>query len=325
MKMKLSILGLVLAACAFTACDSEDKVENFPTPDAKTEVLMKKFPAAEGVYWHKSKDGKYDIATFKLAASRAAAKDSVEVWFGDQDQMRLVDQEIAFTELPAEVQAKFNRTQSFFNKEQYSNTAFWTIDDVCKIERDNVISYKIEVEGVKVEMEVDLYYDALGILLKEIEDADEDESDEAPLEIPENIMKWIQANYAKAEIVDYEAEVEDGVKIHDLDLKEGAVIIEIELTEKGAELIAIKEFNYATVEALPLDVQAKLKEALAKQTVFVLADVSDIEMMIEAGDEVYSFELEKDNVESELQITKKSDGTFVIGEIESEEPEEEEK
>ncbi|MEG0498663.1 MAG: PepSY-like domain-containing protein [Alistipes sp.] len=325
MKMKLSILGLVFAVCAFTACDNEDKVENFPTLDSKAEVLMKKFPAAEGVYWHKSKDGKYDIATFKLAASRAAAKDSVEVWFGDQDQMRLVDQEIAFTELPAEVQAKFNRTQSFFNKEQYSNTAFWTIDDVCKIERDNVVSYKIEVEGVKVETEVDLYYDALGILLKEMEDTDEGDSEEKPLEIPENIMKWIQANYAKAEIVDYEAEVEDGVKIHDLDLKEGAVVIEIELIEKGAELIAIKEFNYATVEALPLDVQAKLKEAFAKQTVFVLADVSDIEMMIEAGDEVYSFELEKDNVESELQITKKSDGTFVIGEIESDEPEEEEK
>ncbi|MEG2612060.1 MAG: hypothetical protein RR971_01020, partial [Alistipes sp.] len=168
------------------------------------------------------------------------------------------------------------------------------------------------------------YFDEQGILLKEVEDKDEDEEDEAPLEIPANIATWINTNYPKAEVLDYESDVEEGVRYHELDLKEGVIIIEIELMEKGTELTAVIEYNYPNAAALPADVLAKLQEVIDAQTVFALTDIEDIEMTIEAGAEVYSFDFEKADAEAELEIIKNSDGTFVVGKIEIEGEEEEE-
>ncbi|MEG2370799.1 MAG: hypothetical protein RSB23_06515 [Alistipes sp.] len=328
MKIKLSVLGLFLATCiAFVGCSNDNDGEKIASN--RERVLLNKYPNASAIIWGKSKNGKYDIATFTLSKGRAAAgaADQVTAWFGQgSDDIRLVDQEITFAELPTEVQTKFNETRSIYNKELYGDKAFWTADDVYKLERDGVVSYKIEADGVKVDVEMDLYFDVQGILLKEVQDTEEsnDDEEETPLEIPENVAAWITTNHPNAEILDYDVETENGVRIHELDLKEQNIIMEVRLTETATGFTVDIEKNFPNVDALPQDILAKLKEVIAKQTTFVIGDIEDIEMVNIDEAEVYTFEFEKDDVEAELEIAKNSDGTYVVGDIEIEEEEGEE-
>ncbi|MEG1623041.1 MAG: PepSY-like domain-containing protein [Alistipes sp.] len=332
MKMKLSILGLLLAlGVLFVSCSKDKDSDSGKVINNREQALLNKYPNASAISWKKSKDNKYDIATFNLPKGTRAGNGvaNVSAWFAPNDAtMCLVDQEITFEELPVAVQDKFATLKSAFNQELYSNTAFWMLDDVCKLERDGVVSYKIEVEGVQAEIEVDLYFDEQGILLKEVEDIDtqddEDGEEETPLEIPENVANWITANYPNAEILDYEMEEENGVRVHELDLKEQNIIIEVTLTEGAEGLTAEIENYYPNVEALPQDILEKLKEAIAKQTLFVLADVDEIEMITINGDEIYTIEFENETAEGEVDITKKSDGTYVIGDFEIDTEDEEE-
>ncbi|MEG1738132.1 MAG: PepSY-like domain-containing protein [Odoribacter sp.] len=309
MKIRLLILGLLFATGACIVACSEDD-DNGGTNGVhignKEKALLSKYPQAENFQWKKSKDQKYDIATFILSKvpSKAAVTptDTVNVWFGENEKMRLIDEEIAFEALPEAVKSKFAKTNSILDKSLYSDVKQWEMDDVYKLERDGVVSYKIEMENIATEKEYDLYYDALGILIKEVEDMDEEE-DEAPLEIPEDIKNWVTKNYAGAEILDFEMEEENGVKLYELDLKQGKLIIEIELS---ADLIATEEYNYPTPEALPAEILAKLKEVIAKQAVYALTDIDDIEMTKENGSEIYSIEFEKGKVECSLSIIKDS-------------------
>ncbi|MEG0602531.1 MAG: PepSY-like domain-containing protein [Mucinivorans sp.] len=315
MKSKLTVLCLSLAASCILI-GSCQKTNDDKSTNQKTALVTQKYPLATDLKWTKSANGQYDIAIFRLPASaaraRAAADDSVSIWFDSANKMRLIDQEIDFDKLPAAVQVKFKTTRSVFDKQLYSDVQHWVLDDASQVERDNIVSFKIEVEGKTTDAEVDLYFDQQGVLIKEIKDTD-DQADEMPLEIPSAIKDWAAASYPEAKILDYELEEEAGVKKHELDLQNGVIIIEVELVENGGKLAVSEEFNFASVEALPKEVLAKLNEAIAKQTTFVLADVNQIEMTVQEGSEVYVFEFGPK--EAQLQITKNADGTFVVGAI----------
>lgn len=319
MKTKLFILGFMIAVSSlFTACQDDDHTDN--TLGNKEKVLLSKYPQAQNINWRKSKDNKYDIATFTLPFTKvvAANADTVQVWFGQNDNIRLTHQEISFNALPAAVKKSFGKTKcnplkglsdATLLNTSYQDTQIWEIDDVYKLERDGAVSYKIEMDALYKDIEINLYYDEQGILLKEILDDDEEET---PLEIPQSIKEWLDTNHKNAEILDYESDEEDHGKEHELDLKEGEIILEITLLEaNGKLLLTEEEYNYPNLNALPDDVKNKALELLGTLTDITEEDIHEIEMEKEKnGNEVYSIELEKGNKEITIEITKDSQGNL---------------
>lgn len=314
MKTKLILLGILLAVSAvFTACNDDDGGNNSNNENENREkTLLAKYPQAQNISWAKSKDNKYDIATFILLQTKAATADTVQVWFGQNDNIRLVNQEISFKQLPAAVQSSFEKTKCNPTKGDigksllntlYSNQQLWETDDIYKLERDGVISYKMEMEALQPEIEINLYYDEQGILLKEVIENEE----ELPLEIPENIRTWVTTNYKDAEILDYEMEEEKGVTEHELDLKQGKIVIEITLNNNLR--VTEEEYNYPNLETLPQVIQTKFQELLGTLTGIAEEDITEIEMEKDPdGSEVYTIELEKVDREITMEITKDNQG-----------------
>ena len=196
--------------------------------NTKQNILLSKYPNAQNVNWTKSADNKYDIAQFTLSKERSAANmlDQIDVWFGSNNAIRLIKEEISFSSLPMAVRDAFNRTicrplkeisnQNLINT-FYSNQQIWEIDDIYLLEKDGIISYRIEVEtvsGIKPEVEMVLVYDAQGILIREYEAFDFD--DVKPLEIPENILRWIDENFPGSDILNYECDVDDDEIEHEI-------------------------------------------------------------------------------------------------------------
>lgn len=322
MKTKLFILGLLMAACSlFTACQDDDNTgSDF---DNKEKILLSRYPQAENINWKKSKDNRYDIATFTLpsevtkAANRAV--DMLEVWFGQNDNICLITREIAFPALPDAIKNSFQHTkcnpaqglldETLLNT-SYSNTQIWEIDDIYKLERDGAISYKIEMEAHHKEVEINLYYDEQGILLREVTD---DQEIETPFEIPNQIKEWINTNHQNAEILTYERESEKGRIEHELVLKEGKIILEITLGEiNGGLTILEEEYNYPNLDALPEDIRAKANELLATLQDMSGNDIQEIEMRKDLqGKQIYSIELEKGNKEITIKIIKDNQGNII--------------
>lgn len=320
MKTNLIFFALLLAVSVLLpACNDDDNNDGNYTTKEKT--LLSKYPKAENITWKKSGDNKYDIATFTLPkVVKAALNDTVQVWFGQDENIRLVNQEISFSKLPELVQRSFEKTKCQPEKGNigalllntlYADNGIWEIDDVCKLERDGVIAYKIEMEALAQDVEIDLYYDEQGILTKETPD----DGEETPLEIPISIKEWVQGHYPDTEILDYEMEEEkDGIE-HEVDLKIGKIVLEIVLIEKNKQLeIVEEEYNYASLDDLPEKVVAKFRELLATETRVSEADIDDITMEKENGNEVYSIELEKGELEITIKVMKDSQSE-ISGEI----------
>lgn len=319
MKTKLFILGLMIAVSSlFTACQDDDKADN--TFSNKEKVLLSKYPQAQNINWKKSKDNKYDIATFILPGTKAIATnaDTVQVWFGQNDNIRLAHQEISYNALPATIKKSFEKTKcnplkglsdATLLNTSYQDIKIWKIDDIYKLERDGAVSYKIEIDALNKDIEINLYYDEQGILLKEILDDDEEET---PLEIPQSIKEWIDANHKNAGILDYELDEEDHGKEHELDLKEGKIILEITLQETNGKLsLTEEEYNYPELNALPDDVKNKALELLGHLSDWNEEDIHEIEMEKEKnGNEVYTIELEKGEKEITIGIIKDSQGNL---------------
>lgn len=293
--------------------------------DAKELILMNKYPNAQNLSWGKSADKKYDIATFTLPRTRAAVLDTVNVWFGSNNDMRLVKEEISFDNLSADIKEAFDRaicrplngvSDNTLINTRYSDAKVWEVDDVYQLEKDGVVSYRIEMETVssrKDEVEMVLIYDVQGILLNEYEAADDD--DEAPLEVPAHILSWIEDNFAGSEILDYEQEDEDGEIEHEIDLKLDNIIIEVELSEVAGQITVTEiEYNFPSLNALPAAVKEKAIELIEALEAFTVADVCEIEMEVsEEDEEVYEIELRNADKEIELTIIRSADGTVTVG------------
>lgn len=312
MKTKKIIAALsILMCCLFAACSNDDNDWN--SNEAPTEELAKalrlKYPNAGNVKWNKK--GSYDVATFTLTETRAENLDTVSVWFNAKAQIRLVDEETDFGSLPQAVKDGFNKAKDV-NGVLYSDAKVWKVDDVYMLNRDSVIAYKIEVESVaNDDVERDLQFNELGVLIKDEKHLDEDEM---PLDVPEKLMNWIDANYKGAAVVDYEYEKDDAE--HELDLLQKNVSIELALIEKdGGFVITEEEYEYQSLSDLPQDIQDKVKAAIDAHKGVSADDIEEIEMKKKNGEEVYTVEFEKNNAEYELEVVRHADGTIDAGTV----------
>ena len=201
---------MVAGTLLFASCSND---ENNPLPDGTSgevpalvlDEFNSLFPGATNVVW--STKGEYAVASFYWDGSRA---DNVvrnhTAWFALANGVwGMTEKEIRFADLPEAV-------KNAFGASEYGQ-APWRADDevdVLKRNGDSEILYVIDVEkneGGK-ETDVDLYYTAEGVLVKEVIDAEDekDYQDYLPQTPSGTVESWLKEKYPDARIIDVDNE-----------------------------------------------------------------------------------------------------------------------
>ena len=150
MKLKVFLAMLVMGVSAWTlqSCDNDDDDDWVTVPAELTRSLADKHPQATRVEWEA--EGGYYVADFYEDGWEKSA------WFTPDGTWQLTETELRFMDLPDAVQTAFRN----------GGYATWEIEDVDRVERpDREVVYVIEVE--QFDQEVDLFYTADGILVKD--------------------------------------------------------------------------------------------------------------------------------------------------------------
>lgn len=204
LKMYFVMLALGVSAWTLQSCGNDD--DSIAVSETLTRSLADRHPDAERVEWETDKG--YFVADFYEAGKEKSA------WFTPEGLWQLTETEIPFNALPDAVQTAFNGST-------YAN---WHVEDVDMVERPDVETiYVIEVE--QGEQEVDLFYTADGVLVKEVANTGgngQGGSDYLPSEVPAAIQSFIDERYPNARVVETDRE-QNGYKvdiIHDGRAKE---------------------------------------------------------------------------------------------------------
>lgn len=190
MKKILSVLVAVIAIFA-TSCDTSNS--NIVVEKAVLETFKQQFPNARRVHWENK--GAYYEVDFRID------KEYKSAWYRKDAVWMMTETDIRFNDLPIEVQNAF-----------YASTySTWRIDDIDKFERPGIETiYIIEVE--QNDVDVDLYYNASGLLIKTVTDNDHDNDDNMGHivdNLPPSVMEYINTNYPSAIILDIDVDTDD--------------------------------------------------------------------------------------------------------------------
>lgn len=186
MKVKLSILALALCGLfAFTSCDDDDN--NYLPDQTVTKAFDEKYPGVGKVEWE-TKSG-YEVADFHLSGNDA------EAWFDNKGNWVMTKTEINFGLLPEAIRKSLRENE-------YQD---WKYTDYDKLERSNAATVYV-IEAEQGEKEVDLYYTEDGVLIKVVNDSDDDHNNFQPVIIPQAITDSINKMYAGATILEFDQE-----------------------------------------------------------------------------------------------------------------------
>lgn len=275
MKCFKAAMMFALGALVFTACDDDDN--RFQVPEAVQGAFTQKYGNTTRVEWDMEKQ--YVVAEFW--------KDNKEhdAWFTMEGSwlMTEIDYGRQIAELPQAVQEGFSASQY----------AQWIIDDIDKIERTGYEDvYKIEVEQGKQEM--DLYFDAIGNLFKEVSDGNDDRNESMlPSQMPAAIQSLVDEKYPGARIVDFE-------------LERGQYEVEVVYNNQSMEIIFDGEYNWLrTSTDMERQVPAVVRDAVAARYPGRVIDDCDY---VETATERY-YLVDLDNYEPDLKISE--DGTSI--------------
>lgn len=273
MKTRMTIFtSLLLAGFAFTSCDDDN--DNYTPGEEIVNVLYEKYPNAQRVDWELQRD--HYVADFR---DNNIEK---EAWFNTKGEWVMTESDIPFEDLPQAIQTAFGESE-------YKD---WRVDDVDMLERVEMETmYVIEVE--KGKQEFDLFYAEDGILIKAIEDLD---NNYQPNTVPEVLKKFINNKYPQATIVDIEIE-------------KGITEIDILHENKAKELHfnSANEWLYTTWEVKEREIQEIADNVKAANPGF---HVDDIDYKESADNsKVYIFELEQGD--HEKYVTVDMEGNIV--------------
>lgn len=165
MKLRMFFLMLALGVCgaAMESCDDDD--DNLNVPEKLQSAFSQKYPEASPKWKTRSN---YYIADFHGRNYES------EAWFTSGAVWLMTETDLPYAALPEAVK------NAFQNSEYWS----WRPDDVDMIEREGMEPvYVLEVEQGPREM--DLYYNAEGILIRAVEDSEDDSENYLPVELPE--------------------------------------------------------------------------------------------------------------------------------------------
>ena len=273
MKTRMTIFtSLLLAGFAFTSCDDDN--DNYTPGEEIVNVLYEKYPNAQRVDWELQRN--HYVADFR---DNNIEK---EAWFNTKGEWVMTESDIPFEDLPQAIQTAFGESE-------YKD---WRVDDVDMLERVEMETmYVIEVE--KGKQEFDLFYAENGILIKAIEDLD---NNYQPNTVPEVLKNFINNKYPQATIVDIEIE-------------KGITEIDILHENKAKELHfnSANEWLYTTWEVKEREIQEIADNVKAANPGF---HVDDIDYKESADNsKVYIFELEQGD--HEKYVTVDMEGNIV--------------
>lgn len=183
----VAALVLSVAVPALTGCDDDD--DRISVPSELQNAFENRYQNAQRLEWET--EGNYYVADFWMDNLERSA------WFTRQFQWVLTETDLPYAQLPAPVRSAH----------EASAYAAWKVDDVDMVERpDAETVYVIEVE--QGEADVDLYYTADGILVKEYADGQGQHggADYLPSGLSDAVKSFIADRYPAARIVEWDME-----------------------------------------------------------------------------------------------------------------------
>ena len=186
MKLRLCFFMLALGICGAVVQGCDDNDDNLDVLDKLQAAFSQKYPEASPKWKTRSN---YYIADFHGRNYES------EAWFTSGAVWLMTETDLPYAALPEAVKNAF----------QNSEYGSWRPDDVDMIEREGMEPvYVLEVEQGPREM--DLYYNAEGILIRAVEDSEDDSENYLPVELPEGVKNFLQEKYAASKIVETDRE-----------------------------------------------------------------------------------------------------------------------
>ncbi len=208
MKKLLPLCALLTGmVCTLASCSNDDQPGTYPgegnVPEAILEQFRNQFPDAKDVTWDNQANGYY-TANFTTDDN---PQGNNTAWFNERGHWDMTNYDIPFIAIPQAVREAFEASD-------YGQTdSGWRVDDEVEVlERNgNETLYVIEVQRKEngKETEIDLYFTASGVLVKELADGGNHirYEDYLPQQPAGNIDSWLENSpYKNAGIIDIEHE-----------------------------------------------------------------------------------------------------------------------
>lgn len=282
----------LIAACMFAglcSCQKDGLSDNDISSAAKT-ALMERYPQATDIKWS-IRQG-YSVAEFNIPVTKSVELTRYVAWFDDAGKWYMTESDLLFEMLPEPVRTSFKAGEY----------ASWRIDDIDQVMRGELdVIYVIEVESYAdgVEKEMDLYYSADGILVKQVADTgdDYDYSDYIPSQPSTGITAFIEDKYP-------------GARIIDIDSEDGVTEVEIyhDNRQKDVYFNGAGEWIDTRWDILQRELPDAVKNTVSSSE-YASYNVDDIEFVQTPVVEYYILELERGDKEVQLRI--RPDGVII--------------
>lgn len=271
MKQKTLILLAAIMTMSFIGCSDDDDSNWDIVPEEVRAAFTEKYPAAKSVEWENK--GGYKVADFINNNQETSA------WFDVSGIWYMTETDIPYSSLPEAVKDAF----------QASDYHSWKIDDVDMLERKGVETvYIIEVE--QQNKELDLYYSPQGILIKAIEDNDNDYESHLPQPTPAEIEAFIKEKYPQSKIIELERE-------------NGRIEVDIIHDNKGKEVVfdANNQWLYTSWELRITELPQAVANVLNNPQ-YTGYRIDDADFVETPQGNYYLLELEKGNSEIKIKV-----------------------
>ena len=261
-------------------CDDND--DNLDVLDKLQAAFSQKYPEASPKWKTRSN---YYIADFQNQNYAA------EAWFTSDAVWLMTETDLPHASLPEAV-------KNAFKNSEYGQ---WSLDDVDMLVREGMEPvYVLEVEQGPREM--DLYYNAEGILIKVVEDSEDDSEDYLPIELPEEVKNFLQEKYAASKIV--ETDQEHGQ--FEVDIIHDGVAKEVLFDNSGNWLSSSWEIS---LDTLPEVVKTAIRQEINDK--YVGYETDDEPELVETPDgNYYRIELEAED-DREVILKIREDGSLL--------------
>lgn len=210
MKTKfLTLLCIIILGGLMFSCskDGDNDIKSVDVPSAVMSAFNQVYPNTSAKW---SLNDNYYVAEF------GNDNNEVDVWFTSDGIIMLTVREMLASELPQAIKTAIQGTKY----------AGWKIDDVNLIQRKGFENlYKVEMDDLKSDNDVTLYYTTSGVLVKETPDIDN--TPVTPAIVPQKIIDQLDQVFpAKGyKIVDFD--YESSTKTYEIDIIEDNIAIEV--------------------------------------------------------------------------------------------------